>query len=713
MPTTPVLTRLLCFFCFCFFLSESASIFAQGKSKKSKTPSQEAPVEAAPVVAPQIFTLKNGLQVLLFEDPSQRDLTLRLNFAGGMAADLQDKEGTAEMLAEWLNFNAKTSITEVVPPLDTAQTRFNAAATPDAITITLRGASNRFPTLVTLLVEAASAPVFLRADMETLREQVLTRVLTAQHSVEYLIDAMSARVLLGDYHPYARRAGETSLSALTINEIKDFHALFFLPNNASLAVIGGMSKKELLPLLEKAFKNWKSGVIPRFPDLTPRPLPQGIYLVEAPKARYIRAGRVIAGLYTPIDTTKASDSTAKIFPATVFASLGAPVGAFDEEAMLQTLPKPEKWYLPNKFATRLIPSVIAPFSGFEKLIGRIARGENPAQDQMPTDSTFASRQSEDERRVQAMLDSVHIRAELLQSGLVNNITPEYLLAAPQRVKATTFSDVRETAKKYLGTARLTMIVVGAPEALNPLVGLGVAQSRVVYRYSDALEPIMTFEKTEFNLQEIVQKHAQALGGTTAVASLQSLVATSELQLSAMGQKFPGSIVTKHKAPNKISRILEIPATQMLQALWCDGAKAFDKIEMMGNEQPLQQRQAKEIESALFDAQIFPLLSLHSCGFTAELLGKREGQIVIKASAASGTTKTLMLDETTMLLSKIEEMRQTPQGIIKSVQEFRDYERVGGVQLPSVIVLRTGPGTLIGKTKYQLNPDISDNEFLPK
>jgi hypothetical protein len=374
---------------------------------------------------------------------------------------------------------------------------------------------------------------------------------------------------------------------------------------------------------------------------------------------------------------------------------------------------PETQYLPNKFATRLIPRFITTAAGFEKIVGRIAKGENPVQDQIPTDSSFAARQAEDEQRVKKILDSTHSRAIWLQNGLLNGIRPEYLLATPERAKATTLADVREAAQKYLGTARLTMIVVGSSESLNPLVGLGVAQSRVVYRYSDALEPILTFEKAEFTLEEIIRKHAVALGGTTAIASLQSLIATSELQLSAMGQKFPGTIVTKQKSPNKISRILEIPATQMLQALWCDGSKAFDKIEMMGNEQPLQQRQAKETESALFDAQIFPLLSLHSCGFTGELMGKREGQYVIKASAPNGTVKTLTLDETTLLLTKIEEMRQTPQGIIKSVQEFRDYERVAGVQLPSVIVLRTGPGTLIGKTKYQVNVEIRDDEFMPK
>lgn len=703
----------ICLIICAFYAVLTESLWAQSSAKKMQKVKAETATQTPPKLAPEIFTLKNGLQVLLFEDPAQRDLTMRLQIAGGMAADLQDKEGTAEMVAEWLNFNAKSSIQDVVPPLDTALTKFRASADPDAITISLQGSSNRFPTLITLLVEAASVPIFLRADMETMRERLLQRVLSSHSSVEYLIDAMTARVLLGDYHPYARRANETSLSALTIGEIKDYHALFFLPNNASLAVIGGMTRKELQPLLEKAFKGWKQGVVPRLPDLTPRPLPQGIYLVEAPKARYTRGGRVVAGLYATVDSTHKTDSTARNFPATVFASLGASVGAFDEEAMIQALSAPERQHLPNKFASRIIPTFIETTHGFEKLVGRIAKGENVVQEQIPTDSTFLTRQTAHNNSIRTAFESTLSRAAIFQTLLMNGIKPEYVAAMPERVKATSLSDVQDAAQKYLGSARLTMIVIGSPEILNPLIGLGVAQSRVVYRYSEYLEPIMTFEKTEFSLQEIIAKHAQALGGTTAISSLQSLIATSELQLSAMGQKFPGSIITKQKTPNKIVRILEIPATQMLQALWCDGTKAFDKIEMMGNEQPLQQRQAKETESALFDAQIFPLINLHSCGYTAELLGKREGQIYIKASASNGTVKTLTLDEATFLLTKIEEMRQTPQGIIKSVQEFRDYERVSGVQLPTVIVLRTGPGTLIGKTKYQVNPDISDGEFFPK
>jgi hypothetical protein len=551
--------------------------------------------------------------------------------------------------------------------------------------------------------------------METLRERVLQRVRTEQNTVDYLVSAMSARVLLGESHPYSRRASETSLQALTIDDVKDFHALYFLPNNASLAVVGNVSKKELQPLLERAFKGWKQAVVPRLPDFTPRPLPQGIYLVEAPKAEYIHAGkRVVAGNHIELSTSEQrKDSLTQQHPAIVFASLGAPIGAFDEEAMLHALPAPEEQHIPNKFATLLVPTFVASSANFDKFLSRLSRNDHPVQAQMPSDSLFPARQLGYTQHTQRLLDSSRTRAVLVQNSLMNGIKPEYVIATPDRIKAVAASDMREAAQKYLGTERLTMIVIGSPDLLNPLVSLGVAQSRVMFRFSENLEPILTFEKADLTLQEIMARHLVAIGGTTAVASLQSLVSTSELQLSAMGQKFPGTIITKQKLPNKITRILEIPATQMLQALWCDGTKAYDKIEMMGNEQPMQQRQAKETESALFDAQIFPLLNLQSCGFTAELLGKREGQFIIKTSAANGTIKTLMVDETTYFLSKIEETRQTPQGIVKSVQEFRDYEKVSGVQLPSVIVLRTGPGTLIGKTKYQVNPALKDEEFLPK
>jgi zinc protease len=530
-------------------------------------------------------------------------------------------------------------------------------------------------------------------------------------------------VLLGESHPYSRRAGEVSLQALTIDDVKDFHAQYFLPNNTSLAVVGNVSKKELQPLLEKAFKNWKQGVVPRLPDVTPRPLPQGIYLVEAPKAQYIHAEeRTITGNHIEIGfLDQRKDTLTQQNPAIVFASLGAPIGAFDEEAMLHALPAPEEQHIPNKFATLLVPTFTVSSSGFEKFLNRLTKSEaksdnksdHPVQAQMPPDSLFPARQLDFMQHTKRLLDSGRTRAVLVQNALMNGIKPEYVLAAPERIKAVAASDMREAAQKYLGLERLTMIVIGSPDLLNPLVSLGVAQSRVIFRFSENLEPILTFEKSDLTLPEITARHLVAVGGTTAVASLQSLTSTSELQLSAMGQKFPGTIITKQKLPNKITRILEIPATQMLQALWYDGTKAFDKIEMMGSEQPMQQRQAKETESALFDAQIFPLLGLPSCGFTAELLGKREGQFIIKASAANGTIKTLMVDETTYFLSKIEETRQTPQGIVKSVQEFRDYEKVSGVQLPSVIVLRTGPGTLIGKTRYQVNPALKDEEFLPK
>jgi hypothetical protein len=45
--------------------------------------------------------------------------------------------------------------------------------------------------------------------------------------------------------------------------------------------------------------------------------------------------------------------------------------------------------------------------------------------------------------------------------------------------------------------------------------------------------------------------------------------------------------------------------------------------------------------------------------------------------------------------------------------LRQYDRVGELVLPSVIVLKSGPGTLIGKARYDVNTVLNSSDFVPK
>ena len=74
-----------------------------------------------------------------------------------------------------------------------------------------------------------------------------------------------------------------SLKKLSTKDLAEFHAKYYRPNNAILAVVGDVTMAEIMPKLEKAFGDWAKGDVPAT-TIPPAPA-QGearIYLIDRP-----------------------------------------------------------------------------------------------------------------------------------------------------------------------------------------------------------------------------------------------------------------------------------------------------------------------------------------------------------------------------------------------------------------------------------------------
>lgn len=65
-------------------------------------------------------------------------------------------------------------------------------------------------------------------------------------------------------HPYHNPTigWEDDVSHLTRKQAEDFYKKFYLPNNATLAIVGDIDPVKIIKLCEKYFSDWKPGVIP-------------------------------------------------------------------------------------------------------------------------------------------------------------------------------------------------------------------------------------------------------------------------------------------------------------------------------------------------------------------------------------------------------------------------------------------------------------------
>jgi len=144
-------------------------------------------------------------------------------------------------------------------------------------------ARNFEPTLV-ILSDMMLNSTFPADALERLRGRTLVGLTQAKDQPTVVSAQVFAKVLYGDAHPYGQRATETSVKAITRDDVVAFQKAYFQPGRAIITVVGDVNAAKVKGAVERAFAAWtKAGDKPSFQYPTlPQLRPATIYLVDKP-----------------------------------------------------------------------------------------------------------------------------------------------------------------------------------------------------------------------------------------------------------------------------------------------------------------------------------------------------------------------------------------------------------------------------------------------
>ena len=132
------------------------------------------------------------------------------------------------------------------------------------------------PKLLDLFTDAALHPAFPAEELTKQKRQAISSLVESKQRPGTLAAKLRGKLLYGTEHPYGAFPTEESLGNLKRDDLVKFHAEYFSPDNATLAVVGDIRADEVVPLVEKAFAEWKvadsnTAGQPTFPQLPPEP----------------------------------------------------------------------------------------------------------------------------------------------------------------------------------------------------------------------------------------------------------------------------------------------------------------------------------------------------------------------------------------------------------------------------------------------------------
>ena len=237
-------------------------------------------------------TLSNGMQVVLAERHETPVVQLSVEFPGGFTADQGKKPGTANFAMQMLDDGAGPySALELAARQEDLGAQIGVGAGLDYSAVGLSALSDKLTDSLDLLADVLRRPTFAPEEVERVRGTWIAGIKQEKAAPQTLAGRLVPPLLYGPGHPYSIPSSgtgtEASIASLGRDDLVAFHQNWLQPDKARIVVVGDTTLKQIVPLLEQRFGDWKTAPgAPSVPELPPVALPAKsvVYLVDQPAA---------------------------------------------------------------------------------------------------------------------------------------------------------------------------------------------------------------------------------------------------------------------------------------------------------------------------------------------------------------------------------------------------------------------------------------------
>ncbi len=232
--------------------------------------------------------LPNGAQLIVSQKPGLPLVSVTMNFIGGRHQfDEATKVGTAALTAQMLTEGTSSrSGDQFADAQQSLGTSIQAGISGESGQVGFTALASKLEPALELMADMILNPSFPADALERRRGVMLVNITQQKDQPNAIASNVFSKVVYGDQHPYGRVSTETTVKAVTRDDIVAFHKAYFQPGRAVITVVGDVDPARVRAAFEKAFANWQPGgeppsfAYPQPPALRART----IYLVDKAKS---------------------------------------------------------------------------------------------------------------------------------------------------------------------------------------------------------------------------------------------------------------------------------------------------------------------------------------------------------------------------------------------------------------------------------------------
>ncbi|MGD1916342.1 MAG: M16 family metallopeptidase [Phycisphaerales bacterium] len=411
------------------------------------------------------YELPSGVRVYMAPSNEFPLVNITFSFKGGSYLVADDKAGLNSMTGSLMRSGGTASMTPAELDEEIAYLAANISTSSGSTTssASLNALSSNLDDALGIFMDVVRNPRFDDDRKRILVEQSLEGMKQRNDAPGSIMGRDFTRLMYGEDSFQARVSTEATITSITEQDMRDFHARVFHPGNLIIGVSGDFEPQEMLETLEAAIRGWEFGEsVPNPPSSDNVPEP-GVY--------YVNKDDVPQGMVRLGHRTVDRDHPDSIAISVMNDILGG--GGFTAR-MMNRLRNDEgltygvytsfvrpSWY-PGHFLTHFSTSgetvALALRMAMEE-IDKMRSGMESEEELTTTQNSFIETFPRTFESKPAML-GVFINDEWTGRD------PNYWATYRDRVRAVTRSDVQIVANEYLRPDNTAILIVGPWEDIN-------------------------------------------------------------------------------------------------------------------------------------------------------------------------------------------------------------------------------------------------------
>lgn len=221
-------------------------------------------VAAAPKI--QSWQSQTGANVFFVAEHNIPIIDIAITFDAGSARD-GENYGLSQLTSSLLDEGAAgISADQISQGFDEVGAQYGVSARRDSVSMSLRSLIDTaiLQAAVTNFTRVLTQPDFPEDALNRQRNRLLINIRGKQQSPGVLANDAFFATVFGE-HSYASPVSgiEKTVSALTRSDVVNFHKLYYVAENATVAIVGDLTTKQARSIVESLFKDLPRGAKPK------------------------------------------------------------------------------------------------------------------------------------------------------------------------------------------------------------------------------------------------------------------------------------------------------------------------------------------------------------------------------------------------------------------------------------------------------------------